>query len=142
MATQRTLAIIKPDAVYGGNVGNIIQRMEWAGLKILQMRVEQLTENRAERFYAEHKGKPFFPKLVKFMTSGTSIAVALEGDEAIQRWRDIIKTDVRPSYGSNTYSERNAVHGSDSVESADRELRYFFWDLGWPWSTQAEGWDA
>ncbi len=142
MATQRTLAIIKPDAFFGGNAGAIITHMENHGLRVLQLRVEQLTEERAKKFYAEHEGKPFFAKLVKFMVSGPCIAVALEGDEAIQRWRDIMKTTVRPMWASPTFSERNAVHGSDSPESADRELRFFFWDMGWPWTTSMEGWDA
>lgn len=142
MATQRTLAIIKPDAFFGGNVGSILSIAERYGFRILQVRVEQLTEERAKRFYAEHDGKPFFSKLVKFMVSGPIVAVALERDAAISFWRDIIKRDVRPVYGSPTYSERNAVHGSDSDESADRELRFFFWNFGWPWITSTEGWDA
>ncbi len=136
---MKTLAIIKPDAVYGSNVGNIIQRMEWTGFKILQMRVEQLTEERAVAFYAEHKGKSFFEKLIRFMVSGPSIAVVLEKDNAIERWREVMKTEIRPSYASQGYSERNAVHGSDSVESAARELRFFFPELE---STSMEGWDA
>jgi nucleoside-diphosphate kinase len=141
MAIEKTLAIIKPDAVDNGWAGVMLTHIEY-DLKILQLKVETLTEERAKTFYAEHDGRPYFEKLVRFMISGPSIAVALRGEDAVARWRTTMKEVLRPVFASKEFSERNCVHGSDSAEAADRELRFFFWDLGWPWKQSMEGWDG
>ncbi len=124
---MKTLAIIKPDAVESQAVGFILQMAEFAGFKIRNMRWLTLSERAAENFYAEHKGKPFFEKLVKFMASGPSVAVHLDDDldDTVSRWREVIKS-IRKVEASKEHSERNAVHGSDSNESAERELDFFF----------------
>jgi nucleoside-diphosphate kinase len=132
---QRTLAIIKPDAVAKGVAGQIITRIEGAGLKILAARMIHMTPEQAAAFYAVHKDKPFFESLCAFMTQGPCITLVLEGDNAIQRWRDLMgATDfhkaatgtIRADFASSI--EANAVHGSDSPESAAFEISYFFSD--------------
>jgi len=128
----RTLAIIKPDAVENAFIGRIVDRIEEDGrIKITGMKWEHMTEERAMEFYAEHQGRPYFEKLVRFMTSGPCLAVALKceaGTDAIVWWRSVLK-DIRARYSdaacNPAKSERNYVHGSDSAESAMRELSFF-----------------
>jgi len=130
---QRTFAIIKPDAVAGAAVGRIVARIEAEGLKILAMKKLHLTKAQAEGFYAVHRGKPFFDSVTDFMSSGPIVALILEGEEAIQRWRDLMGvTDstkaapgtLRAEFGTDI--EKNAVHGSDAPETAAFETGYFF----------------
>ena len=130
---ERTLAIIKPDAVAAGNVGAIVQRIESEGLRIRGMRLVRLSRPEAEGFYAVHRERPFFPSLTTFMSSGPAVVLALEADNAIRRWRDIMgATDpakapegsLRRQFGASI--ERNATHGSDAPETAAYELGYFF----------------
>ena len=137
--TERTLAIIKPDAVGRHLVGAIIQRYEEAGLIPLGMKLMRLTKAQAEGFYYVHKQRPFFDSLCSFMSSGPIVVLALAGENAIQRHRDLMgATDpakaaegtIRKAFG--THIEHNAVHGSDSPESAQFELSYFFSALEWP----------
>ncbi|GIU75619.1 MAG: nucleoside diphosphate kinase [Bryobacteraceae bacterium] len=133
MAIERTLAIIKPDAVAAGNAGRIISMIEQAGFRILAMRMQTLTRPQAEGFYAVHRGKPFFEELVAFMTEGPVILMALEREDAIAKWREVMgATDpkkaapgtVRALYGTDI--GRNASHGSDAPETAAFELAWFF----------------
>ena len=130
---ERTLAIIKPDAVGNRYVGAILQRIEEGGFEIRAMRLVRLTRAEAEGFYAVHCEKPFFESLTAFMSSGPAIVLALEADGAIRRWRDVMgATDpARAEAGSlrrefGTSIERNATHGSDAPETAATELGYFF----------------
>ncbi|MBI4126984.1 MAG: nucleoside-diphosphate kinase [Deltaproteobacteria bacterium] len=134
-AAERTLAMIKPDGIEKGVIGDIIKRIEDASLKIVGIKMHHLKKSQVEGFYAVHKGKPFFNALCAFMSSGPSIAMVLEGDGAIANWREVMgATDpdkaapgtVRSDFGTNV--ERNAVHGSDSPETAKFELSYFFDD--------------
>jgi nucleoside-diphosphate kinase len=136
---ERTLAIIKPDAVGRHLVGAIIQRYEQAGLIPIGIKLMRLTKAQAEGFYYVHKQRPFFDSLCSFISSGPIVVLALEGEHAIQRHRDLMGvTDpakaadgtIRKAYG--THIEHNAVHGSDSPESAQFELGYFFSALEWP----------
>jgi nucleoside-diphosphate kinase len=136
---ERTLAIIKLDAVRRHLVGVIIQRYEQAGLIPIGMKLLRLTRDEAEAFYYVHKQRPFFDSLCSFMSSGPIVVLALEGENAIQRHRDLMgATDpakaaegtIRKAYG--THIEHNAVHGSDSAESAQFELAYFFSALELP----------
>lgn len=133
MAVERTLAIIKPNAVERALVGAIVGRIQEAGLRILALRMMRLTTAQAEAFYEVHRDRPFFAPLVEFMTSGPVVVLALEGDDAIRRWRDLMgATDparaapgtIRALYGEDV--RRNAVHGSDGPETAARELSFFF----------------
>jgi nucleoside-diphosphate kinase len=130
---ERTLAIIKPDAVERRLAGQILQRVEEAGFEILAMRMVHLTRAEAEGFYAVHREQPFFAGLTKFMSSGPAVVLALEADGAIKRWRDLMgATDpakaaagtIRKTFGSSI--ERNSAHGSDASETAGFELGYFF----------------
>jgi len=130
---QRTLAIIKPDSVEKQVIGDIIQRIQNAGFKILGMKYSRLTEAQAKAFYEVHKDKPFFESLVKYMTSGPVVPIALEKENAIEDFRKLIgSTDpakaeegtIRKLYGTNI--ERNAIHGSDSPENGEREVAFFF----------------
>ena len=130
---ERTLAIIKPDAVAGKHAGEIIQRIEEAGFNIRAMRMMFLTLREAEGFYAVHRQRPFFSSLTKFMSSGPSIVLALEAPNAIRKWRDLMgATDpakaepgtLRKQFGKSI--ETNATHGSDAPETAAFELGYFF----------------
>ena len=136
MTTQRTLAIIKPDAVDKGVVGQIIARVERAGFKILAAKLIQMSLADAGGFYAVHRERPFFQSLCDFMTQGPCLPLVLEGENAIQRWRDLMgATDpakaaagtIRKEFASSI--EANAVHGSDSPESAAVEIPYFFSSL-------------
>jgi nucleoside-diphosphate kinase len=137
--SERTLAIIKPDAVGRHLVGAIIQRYEQAELIPLGMKLMRLTKAQAEEFYYVHKHRPFFDSLCSFMSSGPIVVLALSGEHAIQRHRDLMgATDpakaaegtIRKAYGTDI--EHNAVHGSDSPETAQSELGYFFSTLEWP----------
>jgi nucleoside-diphosphate kinase len=130
---ERTLAIIKPDAVEQRLTGKIIDRIEQAGLRIHAMRLVRLTRSDAEGFYAVHRERPFFRSLTAYMSSGPAVVLVLEGDDAIRTWRalmgatDPAKADVgtiRRDYGTSI--ERNATHGSDAPETAAFELGYFF----------------
>ena len=130
---QKTLAIIKPDAVSRQLVGEIIKRIEGSNFKILAIRLIHLTKKEAECFYAVHAGKPFFETLTEFMSSGPAAVIALEAPDAIDRWRRLMgATDpakaeaetLRREYGTSI--ERNATHGSDARETAASELNFFF----------------
>ena len=131
--TERTLAIIKPDAVGRCLAGRIIQRIEDAGFHIRAMRHVRLTKSQAEGFYAVHRERPFFGGLTAFMSSGAAIVLVLESDDAIKRWRTLMgatdpaKADagtLRKEFAESI--ERNATHGSDAPETAAHEIGYFF----------------
>lgn len=133
MTVERTLSIIKPDAVAKNVIGQIIARFEQAGLNILALRMAQLSRAEAEGFYAVHRERPFFGSLTEFMSSGPCIVMALQAPDAIKRWRalmgatDPAKADegtLRREFGSSI--EHNATHGSDAGETATFELGYFF----------------
>lgn len=137
MANERTLSIIKPDAVEKNSIGACLAMLESAGLRIIGTRMLTLTTAQAEEFYAVHKERPFYRDLVTFMTSGPVVVSALEGDDAIATNRRVMgatdpaKADegtIRKAYGTNI--ERNAVHGSDAPETAKHEVGFFFPDLG------------
>lgn len=130
---EKTLAIIKPDAVKKKLIGTIIQRIEEEGFEIAKMKLEHLTKDRAKSFYIVHKDKPFYGSLTEFMSSGPVVVMALEGDDAIAHWRRVMgATDpaqakpgtLRRQHGFSV--ERNAVHGSDAPETAAWEIKYFF----------------
>jgi nucleoside-diphosphate kinase len=136
MAVERTLTIIKPDSTAGGHVGEIITELERAGFRILGMKKLRLTREQAEAFYAVHRQRPFFSSLVKFMTEGPLVPIALERENAIAALRDLMgATDskkaaagtIRNKFGTDI--ERNAIHGSDASETAANELKFFFSDL-------------
>lgn len=133
MAIERTLSIIKPDAVAKNVIGKIESRFEDAGLKIVKMEMKQLSKEEAEGFYAEHKERPFFGDLVTFMTSGPVVVQVLEGEGAILKNRDLMgatnpkeaaEGTIRRDFAESI--DANAVHGSDSAASAEREITYFF----------------
>src|SRR6476659_4599489 len=133
MAVERTLSIIKPDAVAKNVIGQIYARFEKAGLKIVAAKMVRLSRSDAEGFYAVHKGRPFFNDLVEFMISGPVMVQVLEGDSAIQKNRDLMgATDpkkasagtIRADFASSI--DANAVHGSDAPETAQVEIAYFF----------------
>lgn len=133
MPIQRTLVIVKPDAVAKGVAGKIISRFEEAGLRILAAKMVHLTKEQAAGFYVVHRERPFYPSLCAFMTQGPSIPMVLEGEQAISRVRELMgATDpakaapgtIRREFASSI--ESNAVHGSDSPESAAFEIPYFF----------------
>ncbi len=133
MVLQRTLAIIKPDAVAAGNTGNIIEIIEKSGFRIVAMKMIQLTTEQAKGFYAVHAEKPFFSELVNFMIEGPVVPMILEADGAILKWRNVMGATnpenadpgtIRKTYGASLQS--NAVHGSDAEDTASFETRYFF----------------
>lgn len=135
MAIQRSLSIIKPNAVKKQVIGEIETRISKAKLKIIAMKMIKLTKSQAEGFYAEHQDKLFFDKLVNFMISGPIVVQVLEGEDAINQYRqlmgvtDLSKAEqgtLRADFADNT--TENAVHGSDSISSAEREIAYFFVD--------------
>jgi nucleoside-diphosphate kinase len=130
---ERTFGIVKPDAVEKNAVGGVIEMIEKAGLKIVGLRLVKMSDGQARAFYAVHKERPFFPDLVRFMTSGPAVVMAIEGENAVTRYREVMgPTDskkapagtIRNKYGTNI--ERNAVHGSDAPETARAELAFFF----------------
>ncbi len=133
MAIERTLSIIKPDAVGKNVIGEIYSRFEQAGLRIVAAKMLQLDEDSAGGFYAEHKERPFYPDLIGFMTSGPVMVQVLEGENAVVRNRELMgatnpaeaeKGTIRADFAKSI--DANAVHGSDSPESAAREIDYFF----------------
>lgn len=133
MAVERTLSIIKPDAVAKNVVGEIYARFEKAGLRVVAARMQQMTRVEAEGFYAVHRERPFFNDLVAFMSSGPVMIQVLEGEGAVLKHRDIMgATDpkqaeagtIRADFASSI--DENAVHGSDSLENAATEIAYFF----------------
>ena len=133
MALQRTLSIIKPDAVAKNAIGQIYARFEAAGLTIVAARMTKLSREQAEGFYAVHRERPFFGDLVKFMTSGPVMIQVLEGDNAIQKNRDLMgATDPRKAAPGTIRADfadsidANAVHGSDAPATAASEIAYFF----------------
>jgi len=130
---ERTLAIVKPDAVSAGNIGKILKEIEEAGFLIAGLRMVRLSKAGAEGFYAVHRDRPFFENLTLFMSSGPVVVLALEAESAIGRWRTLMgATDpaqaeegtLRRRFGSSI--ERNATHGSDAPETAASEIAYFF----------------
>ena len=133
MGVERTLSIVKPDAVAKNVIGEIYSRFETAGLKIVASKMLHLSDEKAGGFYAEHEGRPFYADLVSFMTSGPVVVQVLEGDNAIAQNRDIMGATnpqeaatgtIRADFANSI--DANAVHGSDSPESAAREIAYFF----------------
>lgn len=136
MALQRTLSIVKPDAVAADRIGGILVRLEQAGLRIVAARMLHLTRAQAQGFYAVHRERPFFDDLVRFMTSGPILVQVLEGEDAVARNRTAMgatdpkkaeKGTIRADFATNI--EENAVHGSDSEETAANEIRFFFADV-------------
>ena len=133
MSNQRTLSIIKPNAVKKNKIGMVIALLEEGNLKVIKAKMVTLSVEEAESFYGEHKGKPFFNELVAFMTSGPLVVMELEGEEAINTNRKImgatnpteaLEGTIRAKYGDGM--TENAVHGSDGLESASREIKFFF----------------
>jgi nucleoside-diphosphate kinase len=133
MAVERTLSIVKPDAVSKNVIGKIYSRFEEAGLQIVAARMLHLSEEVAGGFYAEHRERPFFPALIEFMTSGPVMVQVLEGDNAIAKNRELMGAtnpqeaeagSIRADFAESI--DANAVHGSDSAASAEREIAYFF----------------
>jgi nucleoside-diphosphate kinase len=133
MSSERTFSIIKPDAVANRHIGDILAILEKEGFRILGLRRTRLTAPEAEGFYAVHRGKPFFTSLVKFMTSGPIVVMALERDDAVRKLREVMgATDpakaadgtIRKLFAENI--ERNCIHGSDAQDTAATELAYFF----------------
>ncbi len=130
---ERTFSIIKPDAVAEGHTGEILAFLEKAGFKILALRLTRLSQSQAEGFYAVHRERPFFPSLVKFMTEGPLIVMALEREDAVAKLREAmgatnpanaVEGCIRKHFAKSI--ERNCIHGSDAPETAEVELRYFF----------------
>jgi nucleoside-diphosphate kinase len=133
MGVERTLAIIKPDAVAKQATGAILKAIQDKGLNVIGLKMLALSEQQARGFYAVHKARPFYTDLVRFMTSGPVVVVALEGEGAIARWRELMgptdstkapKGTIRGDWGTDV--ERNAVHGSDAPETARVEIAYWF----------------
>ena len=130
---DRTFAIIKPDAVKNGHTGKIYDRILKSNFDIIGAKLLQMTQEQARGFYGVHKERPFFNDLINFMTSGPSMVLALEKDDAVQSWRDTIgstnpqkaaEKTIRKDFASNV--QENAVHGSDSNENAQKEIAFFF----------------
>ena len=133
MAIERTLSIVKPDAVAKNAIGDVIGRFEAAGLRVVAAKMMQLDDAKAGGFYAEHKERPFFPALVEFMTSGPVVVQVLQGEGAILKNRELMGATnpqeaeagtIRADFAQSI--DANAVHGSDSADSAAREIAYFF----------------
>ncbi|MCY3410392.1 MAG: nucleoside-diphosphate kinase [Candidatus Heimdallarchaeota archaeon] len=132
---EKEFIMIKPDAVQRGLVGEIVKRIESTGLKILAMKFIQVTQEQAEKHYEVHKERPFYPALVKFITSGPTVAIAVEGKNAVKKTRNIVgatnPTEASPGTIRGDYGMdigRNMVHASDSVENAELELAIYFKD--------------
>ena len=135
MTTQRTLSIIKPDATSKNIIGKIIDRFEENGLKVIAGKLIHMDQTQAAGFYAEHEGRPFFPNLVDYMTSAPVFVQVLEGDNAVLKNRELMgatnPSEAEPGTIRADFAETidaNAVHGSDSTDSAAREISYFFDD--------------
>lgn len=133
MSNERTFSIIKPNALVDNNIGNIIARFEKEGLRIAGMKLTKLSKEKTEGFYIEHKERPFFNSLVTFMTSAPVVLMVLEGENAVERNREIMGAtnpkDAKDGTLRKLFAasiEANAVHGSDSQQSAEREISYFF----------------
>jgi nucleoside-diphosphate kinase len=133
MSVQRTFSIIKPDAVAAGNAGEILAMIQKAGFTILGMRMTRLSEAQAKAFYAVHKERPFYEGLVRFMTEGPIVVLALEREDAIKQLREVMgatnpanaaEGTIRKRFATNI--ERNAIHGSDAPETAATEIPFFF----------------
>ena len=133
MSVERTFSIIKPDAVAAGQTGEILAMIQQAGFRIIGLRMQRLTEAEAQGFYAVHRERPFFGGLVKFMTEGPIIVMALEREDAIKKLREVMgatnpanaaEGTIRKRFAENI--ERNCVHGSDAPETAEFELGFFF----------------
>jgi nucleoside-diphosphate kinase len=133
MALERTFGIVKPDAVGAGAIGGVVDMIEQFGLKIIGLRFTRLSTAQAEAFYAVHKARPFYKDLVGFMTSGPVVVMAIEGENAITRYREVMgPTDskkapagtIRQRFGTDI--EKNAVHGSDAADTAKVEIGFFF----------------
>ena len=133
MGIERTYAMVKPDGVQRGLVGDIVSRIEEKGYKIVGMKLMQISRETAEKHYGEHAGKPFFEGLISFITSGPVVAVVLEGENAILGWRgmmgatnpaDAAPGSIRGDYASSM--DENVAHGSDAPETAEREIGIFF----------------
>jgi nucleoside-diphosphate kinase len=133
MSVERTFSIVKPDAVAANQAGEILAMIQQAGFKILALRMTRLTEAQARGFYAVHRERPFFEGLVKFMTEGPIVVMALEREDAIKKLRDVMgatnpanaaEGTIRKRFAANI--ERNCIHGSDAAETAEVELRFFF----------------
>jgi nucleoside-diphosphate kinase len=133
MSVERTFSIIKPDAVAAGHAGAILSMIELAGFRIVGLRMTRLTEIQARAFYAVHKERPFYGGLVKFMTEGPVIVMALEREGAVAKLREVMgatnpanaaEGTVRKRFATDI--ERNSIHGSDAPETAETELRFFF----------------
>jgi nucleoside-diphosphate kinase len=133
MSVERTFSIIKPDAVAAGNAGEILALIQKAGFKVLALRMTRISEAQARGFYAVHSERPFFQSLVKFMTEGPVIVMALERENAIAGLREVMgatnpanaaEGTIRKRFASSI--ERNSIHGSDAPETAEAELRFFF----------------
>lgn len=133
MAIERTLMMIKPDAVAAGNTGNILAKVEAEGFRVVGMKKLQLSKPQAEKFYQVHQERPFFGELVDFMIEGPIVAACLEREGAVKKWRDVMgatnpadaeEGTLRKLYGTDV--GRNATHGSDSLENAVIETAFFF----------------
>jgi nucleoside-diphosphate kinase len=133
MALERTLSIVKPDGVQKNLIGEVYRRFEQAGLRIIGARMLQLSQSQAEGFYAVHRERPFYPDLVRYMTSGPVMVQVLEGENAVARHREIMgATDpkkaapgtIRADFAASI--EQNVVHGSDAADTAAREIAFFF----------------
>ena len=133
MNVERTFSIIKPDAVAAGQAGEILAMIQKAGFKVVGLRMTRLSEAQAQGFYAVHKERPFYSGLVKFMTEGPIIVMALERENAVKGLRDVMgatnpanaaEGTIRKRFAANI--ERNCIHGSDAPETAEQELRFFF----------------
>lgn len=130
---QRTYSMIKPDAVAAGQIGEILAVLEHAGFRIVGMKMRQLTTEEAEGFYAVHKERPFFPDLIRFITEGPVVTLALEREDAVAKLREVMGATNPANAAEGTIRkrfaesiERNCIHGSDSPENAAIELAYFF----------------
>ena len=133
MSVERTFSIVKPDAVESGHAGEILATLELEGFKIVALRMMRLSKVQAEGFYAVHRERPFFPSLVKFMTEGPIIAMALERENAIAKLREAMGATNPANAAEGTIRkrfaesiERNCIHGSDGADTAAVELSYFF----------------
>jgi len=133
MSTQQTLSIIKPDAVERNLIGSIISLIEKNGLKIIEARMLQLSKEDAEKFYLIHKDKPFFSSLINYMTSNKILVLKIEGENAIDEYRKLMGSTDPSNADSGTIRklfaesiERNSVHGSDTIENANIEIKFFF----------------